>query len=133
MRAILATPKLRALSRREALVGAAVLPAMGAPDPDAALFAAADALARADAEHEALFERACGGGGNPFADPDLAAATERLYASGHRFARTPALSVRGLALKLRHIVRNVRDGQTAWAEDLARGALADAERIADRT
>lgn len=132
MRAILATPEVRPLSRRDALLGGAALPvavAGASDDPDAALFAAAAALARCDAEHDALWRRVDGQGGNPHSHPEVAAAGRRLNDSGARFARTPARSVRGLALKLRHIVVDVIDGHTPWTTDLVRGALADAERM----
>lgn len=125
------------LSRRTLLARvAAAFPAATATaspfDPDAALFAAAEAAERAGAEHDALHDRLERMVGDPFGEPGYIASDERMRATGFRFARTPARTVRGLALKLRHIAEDVTEGRTLWAEDLVLGALADARRMAGK-
>lgn len=124
------------LTRRALLTGAltmlpaATVAAAPQPDPDAELFAAAEGMDRADADHGALYELLERVGGNPSDAPVYQAAQERMRATGLHFARTPAHTIKGLALKLRHIADDVTLGKTHWAEDLVLGALADARRMA---
>jgi hypothetical protein len=49
---------------------------------------------------------------------------------GFFFAGTPARTLPGLVVKLRHIAEDVEEGQTEWFRPLMAGALADAERMA---
>lgn len=121
------------LTRRTLLAAAATVPIAAASsplDPDAELFAAAEAAERAGADHDALYEMLERTARDPFSEPGYIDSDERLRAAGFRFARTPARTVRGLALKLRHIVQDVTEGKTHWADDLVLGALADAQRMA---
>jgi hypothetical protein len=122
------------ITRRTLLAAAAAavpIAAASSPlDPDAELFAAAEAAERAGADHDALYEMLERTARDPFCEPGYIASQERMRLTGFRFARTPARTVRGLALKLRHIVQDVTEGKTHWADDLVLGALADAQRMA---
>lgn len=66
----------------------------------------------------------------PHGSAEVEAARERLHRAGEVFAATPALTLRGVAVKLRHIVQDVEDGHPAWFRPLLHGTLRDVERLA---
>ncbi len=58
--------------------------------------------------------------------PLVTEALRRMEEAGARLARLPASGLSGVAVKLHHLALEVLEGRTAWAEPLARQALADA-------
>ena len=58
------------------------------------------------------------------------AARARWHAVMKSIATTPATTAAGLAVKLRFIVEGFADGNTAYDQEIAQGALQDAERLA---
>lgn len=62
-------------------------------------------------------------------DGDVVAARRALEQAGAHFALTPARTLPGLTVKLRHLVQDVEKGRTFWTQALARAVLTDAENM----
>lgn len=97
---------------------------------DAALLAAESDLLRAWRADATLFTALDNPKVDPWRDPGFRAARARLLSAGRRLAETPAAGPLGLALKVRYMALDIRDGRTDWAKALARHTLADAVRQA---
>lgn len=107
--------------------------AVGAPScqgADQALFAALRELQQAWRDHDAIWARIDAVDPHPHTHPEIVAAYQRLAEVGLAFADTPARTLSGLVVKLRHIAEDVDEGQTEWFRPLMAGTLADAERMA---
>lgn len=97
---------------------------------DGDVFAAAERLAAACRAFDAAWTR-CEetGSAAPHRHPDIIAARRALEQAGAHFALTPARTLPGLTVKLRHLVQDVEEGRTFWTQALARAVLTDAENM----
>lgn len=100
---------------------------------DVVLLCALKALQGAWSDHEARWTASDHAGRDPYSDPDVEGARRRLAAAGLCFAQTPARTISGLVLKLRHVVEDIETGTPEWFHELLAGTLADAERMAAET
>ena len=120
-------------TRRTFLTGAAATAAAVATvpvvamasNPDAELFAAAEALDRAWADHNAF----CDDETDYHLHPNFRASLKAGEDAGFRFSQIPATTPKGLALKIKHLSEEMLGGNSAYGKALAKGALKDAERF----
>jgi hypothetical protein len=62
-------------------------------------------------------------------DPRIAAYSEGWQATAAAIVATPATSISGVGTKVRVLMLELTDGQSAYGDDLARSLLADVERL----
>ena len=65
-------------------------------------------------------------------DEAEAAATTRLCNLMETIAKTPAVSIGGVFVKVRCMADEIQYGRSEWGEDIAESALADIERLMGR-
>lgn len=98
---------------------------------DIALFAAAGSLRTGIRRAEALFDHLWSLDCPPQDDDEFRRRLDQMNATGMLMARTPATTLEGLAVKLRHINEDVAaDIGSDWLAELVAGAAADAARLA---
>jgi hypothetical protein len=115
-------------SRRRILAGLAVAPLVAAA-PAVAIAGVADPFPELERRFWHFYRWEGLPKGMAEDDPRIAAYSEGWQASAAAIIATPATSMSGIGTKVRVLMLEITDGQSAYGEDLAQSLLADLERL----